>query len=546
MPQIYFVGEVDNYQFAILEFMPGITVRDLLLGNESYNIDAIMHEVGEILAKIANHEFPKAGFFDKDLNIISEHLQDGYLNFAKEALNNKIVLDQLDSETITKINFYLARYEFPDQNEKQLVHADFDPANILVNKIDDNWKVSAVLDWEFSFSGSVLCDVANMLRYKHQMPAEFEESFLKGLKAGGITLPKNWHTKVHMLNLLSLLDCLVRSDPKNRPNQLVDIKELIKHILNKLDSIRFIEVIPYNPAWPLEFEKEAKRIKQALGDNCLRVHHIGSTSVLGLSAKPLIDILPVVKDIGLVDHATSTMQKLGYEARGEFGIPFRRFFCKEKEIKTHNVHIFEQGNTEIERHLKFRDWMQNHSDDRNAYAKLKIDLAQKFPDDIYSYCVGKDEFISQIDNKAGWKGYRFVTAATPKEWQEYHRIRREQIFEPLNIGYDENHPSLTAPKHFHFVLYKGAEIVTVVHVEFLNDNEAAIRSLATDEPYKMQGHAKYMMQLLEKWIKQQGRHIIKLHANPDAIGFYRKLGYDNMEFDDVSISKDTIDLGKVL
>lgn len=234
VPQIYFVGSVDNYQFAILEFMPGITLRDLLLGNESYDIKAIMCEVGSILAKIATHNFPKAGFFDKDLNIISEHSQDGYLKFAKETLKNQIVLEQLGSDTIAKINFYLERYEFPDRNEKNLVHADFDPANILVIKIDKKWKISAILDWEFSFSGSVLCDIANMLRYKHKMPAEFENSFLKGLSSSGIILPNNWLATVHMLNLLSLLDCLVRSDPKNRPNQLVDIKELIKHILNEL------------------------------------------------------------------------------------------------------------------------------------------------------------------------------------------------------------------------------------------------------------------------------------------------------------------------
>lgn len=238
--QIYFVGSVDNYQFAFAEFMPGITLRDLLLSTELYNLDAIMYEVGTVLTKIAKHKFPRAGFFDKDLNIISEYSQDGYLNFAKEALKNQIVLEQLDSETIAKINFCLNKYEFPSENEKHLVHADFDPANILVNKIDGSWKISAVLDWEFSFSGSILCDIANMLRYKHKMPAEFEDSFLKGLKSEGIILPNNWLTKVHMLNLLSLLDCLVRSDPKNRPNQLVDIKELITYILNELDNIRLM------------------------------------------------------------------------------------------------------------------------------------------------------------------------------------------------------------------------------------------------------------------------------------------------------------------
>ena len=86
----------------------------------------------------------------------------------------------------------------------------------------------------------------------------------------------------------------------------------------------------------------------------------------------------------------------------------------------------------------------------------------------------------------------------------------------------------------------------MAHVEFLNESGAAIRSLATDEPYKRNGYGTYMMKLLEKWIKSQGHNIIKIHANPNAEDFYRKLGYVEMEFDDVSISKETIDLGKIL
>lgn len=308
--------------------------------------------------------------------------------------------------------------------------------------------------------------------------------------------------------------------------------------------MKIIEVVPYNPNWPSAFEVEAAKIKQALGDNCLRVHHIGSTSVPGLDAKPIIDMIPVVLDICAVDKLA--MEALGYETMGEFGIPFRRHFTKGKDIRTHNVHVFEQGNLEIERHLKFRDWMRNNPKDKDAYANLKNSLAKKFPNDMMSYWLGKEEFISSIDIKAGWDGIKLVIALTPREWKEYHRIRREQIFVPINVVYDENHPSLTAENNFHFVLYKGTKIVCVAHVEFLNKNEVAIRSLATDEPYKRNGYGAYMMKMIEKWIKSQGRDAIKIHVNPNAEHFYRSLGFIDIEFDDVSISKETIDLGKIL
>ena len=96
-----------------------------------------------------------------------------------------------------------------------------------------------MLDWEFAFSGYVLWDVGNMLRYAHKMPHEFQDAFLSGLASGGVTLPKHWRITIQILNLLSLLDCLKRSNHKDRPNQCADIRELIDHILSTLTiSIR--------------------------------------------------------------------------------------------------------------------------------------------------------------------------------------------------------------------------------------------------------------------------------------------------------------------
>jgi GrpB-like predicted nucleotidyltransferase (UPF0157 family) len=124
------------------------------------------------------------------------------------------------------------------------------------------------------------------------------------------------------------------------------------------DIIRKIEVVEYDPSWPELFEIEAEQIKQALGRNCIEIHHIGSTSVPGLSAKPIIDMLPVVRDIQEVDKATKAMESLGYEAKGEYGMAFRRYFQKGKDIRTHNVHMYQEGDPEISRYLKFRNnWL---------------------------------------------------------------------------------------------------------------------------------------------------------------------------------------------
>lgn len=237
VPQLYRIGEVDGYRFAIAELLPGITLRELLLGNLPYDVKDVMFDVGNVLSKIAAHKFSDAGFFDENLNVLPFNTSDGYLSFARDCLQDGVVASVLNPSTIIQINNCLDKYErlFPDDSEKQLVHADFDPSNILVDQVDGAWKVSGVLDWEFAFSGSVLCDVANMLRYAHQVPPDFEDAFLKGLTDGGVVLPYNWRITSHLLNLISLLDLLKRSDLENRPAQLSDICELLDYILAELN-----------------------------------------------------------------------------------------------------------------------------------------------------------------------------------------------------------------------------------------------------------------------------------------------------------------------
>lgn len=235
VPLTHYISDYEDYRFAITECIPGITLRDLLLSNQFHDVNFLMHEVGKILANITAYEFPETGFFDNDLNVIESPTHESYLVFAEQCLQNKNVRKQLSVGKISKIVLFLEKYShlFPDAGKKNLVHADFDPSNILVNKINGIWKITGVLDWEFSYSGSVLCDIANMLRYAHQMPPIFENSFLQGLN---ISLPDHWRFTVSMLNLVSLLDCLVRADLKNRPNQCADICNLIDFHLERLEK----------------------------------------------------------------------------------------------------------------------------------------------------------------------------------------------------------------------------------------------------------------------------------------------------------------------
>src|SRR5690606_38947451 len=104
-----------------------------------------------------------------------------------------------------------------------------------------------------------------------------------------------------------------------------------------------IRVVPYNPEWPRLFEEEAKRVTTALGDLVLRAHHIGSTSIPGLKAKPIIDIMLEVISLDAMDRAASQLVQLGYEAMGEFGVPGRRYFRMDNAAgeRIRQVHAFE-------------------------------------------------------------------------------------------------------------------------------------------------------------------------------------------------------------
>jgi GrpB-like predicted nucleotidyltransferase (UPF0157 family) len=159
---------------------------------------------------------------------------------------------------------------------------------------------------------------------------------------------------------------------------------------------QIIEVLPYDPKWIDEFKKEASQIKPIFRDNFVAIHHIGSTSVPGLAAKPTIDILLEVKHIKQVDECNKQMELLGYEAWGEYNIPGRRFFVKGDTKRTHHVHTFESNSQDIARHLYFRDYLKSHPKEAKEYANLKIKLAEQFAHNRRAYVQNKQEFVRRM------------------------------------------------------------------------------------------------------------------------------------------------------
>src|SRR5436305_15239986 len=117
-----------------------------------------------------------------------------------------------------------------------------------------------------------------------------------------------------------------------------------------------VVVIPYDPTWPAAFARESAAVAEALGESCIAIDHIGSTSIPGMHAKPIIDMLAVVRSITDVDGRSDEMAALGYQVMGEFGIPGRRYFRKDDAAgnRTHQVHVFPARSPQVARPLAFR------------------------------------------------------------------------------------------------------------------------------------------------------------------------------------------------
>ena len=178
-----------------------------------------------------------------------------------------------------------------------------------------------------------------------------------------------------------------------------------------MTSVRYfpggpIILAEYDGEWPAEFAREATAIRAALADLEIELHHIGSTAVEGLSAKPVIDILLIVSSLAVLDASPDRLVSLGYEGRGEFGVPGRRFFQKTRDdgARTHQIHAYATGDGAIRRHLDFRDFLKAHSIVADAYVRLKAELAEQHGDDIEAYAEGKTTFVREVERIAAeWR-----------------------------------------------------------------------------------------------------------------------------------------------
>ena len=163
-----------------------------------------------------------------------------------------------------------------------------------------------------------------------------------------------------------------------------------------------IVLVAYDPRWPAIFDREASRIRAALASLAIRVEHVGSTSVPGLAAKPIIDIVLAVPNSADEAAYVPALEAAGYVLRGrEPGwLEHRLFKGPEADI---NLHVFSAGEAEIDRMVLFRDWLRRHDDDRDAYLQVKRELAERTWRHVQYYADAKTAIVKQIMGRATGK-----------------------------------------------------------------------------------------------------------------------------------------------
>jgi len=163
-----------------------------------------------------------------------------------------------------------------------------------------------------------------------------------------------------------------------------------------------VKVVDYDLNWPKEFNAEKQRLLAAFDDKVLAIKHIGSTSIPGLAAKPIIDIVAAVASFDDLPEFIDGLQKLGYEYMPERMFNDRKFFPKgSQEKRTHHLNLVLRDNLEQwTKPIAFRDYLRTHEIERNEYAKLKTELAEQYADDRATYTKLKDDFFQSIFDKA--------------------------------------------------------------------------------------------------------------------------------------------------
>jgi aminoglycoside phosphotransferase (APT) family kinase protein len=221
-----------DHPYAIMEFVEGELMRNVILSGDEEEIAQCAFSAGGYLNQLRQIKFSQAGFFQKGLEIMPFNCEDEHI--AETCLSDPEVQASLGPDLGAALNRLFDRYPqfMPSKNQANLSHADFDPANMLVRQVSGRYQVSAVLDWEFAFSCSYFLDMGMFLRYSHRLPSNYETQFIAGVTAAGNPLPEYWKKSAKFMDAICLLNLLYWNPKSERPKLNADVVGLLQHTVD--------------------------------------------------------------------------------------------------------------------------------------------------------------------------------------------------------------------------------------------------------------------------------------------------------------------------
>lgn len=219
------------YAYAVETFCPGEVMRNVILQGDQQAISECAYAAGQALGILKQLQYPVIGFFQDDLTIRPFDESEQYLNFLEGLLTKPVVTNALGPVLTRSVKVWIHQYahHFPPENEANLVHADFDPSNLLVTHKAGKYVLSGILDWEFSMICHYAVDMGTFLRFSHRLPNCYQQQFIGGIQSHGLALPDDWQTRARLMDMLNLLNFLYWNPAKERPIMNQDVVQLIEH-----------------------------------------------------------------------------------------------------------------------------------------------------------------------------------------------------------------------------------------------------------------------------------------------------------------------------
>ena len=226
------------YAYSLMEWVEGTLMREVILSKNERAISQCLFAAGQYLDVLRQIKFSYGGFFQENLLVRPFAEEEKYHTYVMSLLQDTVVKESLGDALLNRVITLVDHYVnlLPNQQEANLTHADYDPANIMVKEIEGQWIIAAILDWEFAFAGTYLLDMGMMLRYSHKLPICYEQSFLAGIEHDGFILPPQWKKQAKLMDLLCLLQLAHYNPVRERPKLNRDVVLLITDIVNKWDT----------------------------------------------------------------------------------------------------------------------------------------------------------------------------------------------------------------------------------------------------------------------------------------------------------------------